>query len=132
MRHVFIAAFAAMLWMNPAAAVAQQETATIIGSVLDAQRSALPGATISARNTETGFVRTGVSDQEGRYRIAAIPPGSYEISAELQGFGRAVRRGITLTVGAESVIHFDMTVAGVTEQVTVQADAPVIETTTSA
>ena len=93
MRHLFITALAAVLWLIPAADTAQQETATIIGTVLDAQRAALPGATITARNTETGFVRTGVSDQEGRYRIAAVPPGSYEISAEMQGFGRAVRQG---------------------------------------
>jgi outer membrane receptor protein involved in Fe transport len=132
MRQILFAAIAALLCLNPANAAAQQETATIIGTVMDAQRGALPGATVTARNTETGFVRTGVSDQEGRYRIAAVPPGSYEIGAELQGFGRAVRQGVTLTVGAESVINFELAVAGVTEQVTVQADAPVVETTTSA
>ena len=132
MRQILFAAAALVLWLYPATSAAQQETATIIGTVLDQQRSALAGATVTARNTDTGFVRAGVSDQEGRYRIAAVPPGSYEITVELQGFGRAVRKGVTLTVGAEAVINFDMAVAGVTEQVTVQADSPVIETTTSA
>ncbi len=73
-----------------------------------------------------------MTDAEGRFRIAAVPPGAYEISAEMQGFGRSVRRGVNLTVGAEAVINFELAVAGVTEQLTVQADAPVIETTTSA
>ena len=132
MRHVLMAAFAAILCLSPTTASAQQETATIIGTIVDAQRAALPGATITAKNTDTGFVRTGVTDQEGRYRIAAVPPGAYEISAEMQGFGRAVRQGVTLTVGGESVINFEMAVATVSEEVTVQADAPVIETTTSA
>ena len=132
MRQKVIAVVAVFLWAYPALAAGQQETATIIGTVQDAQRAALPGATVTARNTDTGLVRAGVSDQEGRYRIAAIPPGSYEIAAELQGFGRALRKGVTLTVGGESVINFDMAVAGVTEQVTVQGDTPVIETTTSA
>ncbi len=59
-------------------------------------------------------------------------PGAYEISVELQGFGRSVRSGVNLTVGAEAVINFELAIAGVNEQVTVQADAPVIETTTSA
>jgi outer membrane receptor protein involved in Fe transport len=132
MRHVFLAVLAAVLWLHPAAAIAQQETSTIIGTVTDAQRASLPGATVTARNIETGFVRSGVSDAEGRFRIAALPPGAYEISAEIQGFGRSVRRGVNLTVGAEAVLNFELAVAGVTEQLTVQADAPVIETTTSA
>jgi outer membrane receptor protein involved in Fe transport len=132
MRHVLMAALAAILCVSPAIASAQQETATIIGTIVDAQRASLPGATVTAKNTATGFVRTGVTDQEGRYRIAAVPPGSYEISAEMQGFSRAVRTGVTLTVGGEAVINFDMAVASVTEAVTVQADAPIVETTTSA
>src|ERR671912_287270 len=132
MRHVFIAVLAAVLWLHPAAAIAQQETATLIGSITDAQRGALPGATVTAKNIATGFVRTGISDSEGRFRVAAVPPGAYEISAELQGFGRSVRRGVNLTVGAEVVINFELAIAGVIEQLTVQADAPVIETTTSA
>ena len=132
MRHVLMAALAAILCVSPATASPQQETATIIGTIVDAQRASLPGATVTAKNTATGFVRTGVTDQEGRYRIAAVPPGSYEISAEMQGFSRAVRTGVTLTVGGEAVINFDMAVASVTEAVTVQADAPIVETTTSA
>ena len=132
MRRALLSAFAAVLCVVPTPVSAQQETATIIGTVADTQRAALPGATVTARNTETGFVRTGVTDQEGRYRIAAVPPGAYEISAELPGFGRAVRRGVGLTLGAESVINFEMAIAAVSEEVTVQADVPVVETTTSA
>lgn len=134
MRYVFIAAVAALL-CTPVAETplaAQQETATVIGTITDAQNAALPGATVTARNTDTGFTRTGLTDAEGRYRIAAIPPGAYELSAELQGFGRAVRTGVRLTVGAEAVINFDLAVAGVSELVTVTANTPVVETTTSA
>ena len=132
MRYLLLTTLAALLLCSPPDAAAQQETATIIGAVVDAQHGALPGATVTAKNVETGFSRTTVSDSEGRYRLAAVPPGLYEISAEMQGFGRALRRGVTLTVGAEAVINFEMTVAGVSEQVTVEADTPVVETTTSA
>ena len=131
MRRVFIAAVLCAL-MAPVVAQAQQETATVIGTVLDAQKAALPGVTVTVRNVETGFNRAGVTDAEGRYRVAAIPPGSYEISAQMQGFGTGVRRGITLTVGAEAVINFEMTLANVAEEVTVTADTPIVETTTSA
>ena len=131
MRHLLLATLALVLCAPPPAA-AQQETATIIGTVVDAQKGTLPGATVTAKNVNTGFIRSAVTEQDGRYRLAAVPPGSYEIAAEMQGFGRALRRGVTLTVGAEAVINFEMAVAGVTEQVTVEADTPVIETTTSA
>lgn len=130
MRKVFIATVLLAL-MAPLAA-AQQETATVIGTVIDAQKAALPGVSVTVRNVETGFNRTGVTDTEGRYRVAAVPPGSYEISAQMQGFGTGVRRGLTLTVGAEAVINFELAVANVAEEVTVTADTPIVETTTSA
>ncbi len=125
-------ALSVLVLLCASAAGAQQETATLIGSVDDAQKGAVPGVTVTARNVETGFVRTGVTDAEGRYRIAAIPPGVYALTAELQGFAPQIRRGVTLTVGAEAVVNFTMTVAGVTEALTVVADIPVVETTTSA
>ena len=111
---------------------AQQETATVIGTVRDSQQAALPGATVTVKNVDTGFTRTGMSDDQGRYRIAAIPPGAYELSAELAGFATALRKGVTLTLGAEAVLNFELSVASVTEQVSVTADTPVIETTTAA
>ena len=122
---VFVIALASPAW-------AQQETATVLGTVTDAQNAGIPGAAVTIRNVDTGFTRSAVSDQEGRYRIAALPPGSYELRSELQGFATAVRQGVILTVGAEAVLNFSMNVAGLSEAVTVIADTPVIETTTSA
>ena len=61
-----------------------------------------------------------------------FPPGAYELSAELAGFATALRKGVTLTLGAEAVLNFELSVASVTEQVSVTADTPVIETTTAA
>jgi hypothetical protein len=114
------------------AANAQQETATVIGTVLDGQGGAVPGVTVTVSNVDTGLTRIAITDAEGRYRIAALPPGSYELSAQLQGFAASVRRGVTLTVGAEAVIGFTLSPANVTEAVVVTADSPVVETTTSA
>lgn len=114
----------------PVAAV--QDTATVVGTVRDEQGGVLPGATVTARNTNTGFSRVAVSDAEGRYRLPALPPGPYELTAELSGFGTSVRRGVTLALGAEVVISFDMRLAGLAEAVTVTADSPVVETTTAA
>jgi outer membrane receptor protein involved in Fe transport len=113
-------------------AAAQQETATVLGAIVDAQGAAVPGATVTVRNVDTGFTRTGISDAEGRYRIVAIPPGSYELASELQGFAITRRSGVTLTVGAEAIINLAMNIASVTDAITVVADIPVVETTTSA
>jgi outer membrane receptor protein involved in Fe transport len=131
MRQAFIAVLLCTL-VVPLPAAAQQETATLIGAITDSQRAALPGTTVTARNVETGFARSATADSEGRYRIPAIPPGSYEIAAELSGFSRGLRQGVTLTVGSEVVINFELGVSNLTEVVTIVADSPIVETTTSA
>ena len=125
-----------LLWVTVSAVVsaeafAQTDTATVIGTVADTLGGVVPGVSITATNVETGFTLASISDAEGRYRIAAIPPGQYEFRAELQGFADAVRRGVTLTLGSESVINLDLAPADVAEEVTVTADSPVVQTTTS-
>ncbi|MEW6323149.1 MAG: TonB-dependent receptor [Acidobacteriota bacterium] len=113
-------------------AFAQSDTATVIGTITDAQGAVLPGATVTATNTRTGFTRSAVSDETGRYRLAALPPGPYELMAELQGFSTQRRSGVTLALGSESVLNFELPLGTVTEAVTVTAEVPVVQTTTSA
>ncbi len=57
-------------------ALAQQTTGSIVGRVIDEQKSAVPGAAITAKNTDTGFTRATVSDAEGLYRLSALPVGT--------------------------------------------------------
>ena len=76
-----------------ASAFAQQTTGTITGRVVDQQGAAIPGATVTAKSASTGFTRTEVSDAEGVYRLAALPVGIYEVTAELQGFGTVSQEG---------------------------------------
>src|SRR6476661_8612061 len=78
-----------------------QTGGTIAGVVQDESAAAIPGATVTITNVNTGIIRTTVSDAGGRYRVAALIPGSYEIQVELQGFQTAVRKGLTLNVGSE-------------------------------
>ncbi len=132
MRGRAIIGLSVLLLSLPAGVLAQVETATVIGTITDAQGAVLPGVTLTARNTETGITRSATSDTEGRYRIAAIPPGEYELTADLTGFTTAVRRGLRLAVGSQSVINLQLGLSGVQEQVTVTADTPVVETTTAA
>ena len=67
----------------------------------------MPGVTVTGRNTQTGFVRTEVSDGEGLYRLTALPVGTYDVTAELQGFSTFDRKGIVVNVVADADLDID-------------------------
>ena len=106
---------------------AQLTTSTLAGRILDSSGAVLPGVALTARQTETGLQRTTTSDTQGRYVIAALPPGTYEIRAELTGFRPLVRTGVTLTIAQTAIVDLTMMV-GVAEAVTVVGDASVVNT----
>jgi hypothetical protein len=95
-----------------------QGTAAITGVVRDSTGSLVPGATVAATNAVTGAERTTVTDAEGRYRLAALPGGRYQVSAVLAGFRTEVRT-IDLT-GAEMALDFALGVE-IQEQIVVTA-----------
>jgi hypothetical protein len=83
-RRVSIAALLVGLIAAASPAAAQTTNGVISGIVSDAQGGVLPGVTVTGRNIETGITRTVVTESDGRYRLAALPPGRYEVRAELQ------------------------------------------------
>ncbi len=109
---------------------AAQVSSTLAGRVVDASGGVLPGVTVAARQTETNLQRIATSDAEGRYSILALPPGPYELRAELSGFRPLVRSGITLTIAQTAVVNLTMTLGGVAEAVTVVGDTPTVNTRT--
>jgi hypothetical protein len=115
---------------NALSAEAQVTTGTLAGRVLDTSGSVLPGVTITARQLETGLQRPTTSDVQGRYTLAALPPGTYEIRAELPGFRPLTRSGVTLTIAQTAVVDLTMAVGGVAEQVTVLGEASSVNTRT--
>ena len=112
-------------------AAAQGTGGVISGTVKDAQGGVLPGVTLTVRNTESGVARTGVSEDNGSYRFAGLPPGRYELSSELPGFSNAQLKDLTLTINLELRRDLTMVLQGVQESVTVTGEAPVIETTST-
>src|SRR5918993_1198806 len=80
-------------------AAAQTTNGAIAGTVSDAQGGVLPGVTVTLRNADTGLSRTIVTEVDGRYRVGGLPPGRYELRAELQGFGPVEVTEIVITVG---------------------------------
>jgi hypothetical protein len=103
----------------------------IVGVVRDDTGAVLPGVTLSARNTDTGYERVTVSDEQGRYRFVKLPVGPYAISGELSGFRSVSRTGLKLTINARLTVDLTLNVGGVQETVTVEEEAPIVETTSS-
>src|SRR5688500_13224972 len=119
--------FALSLFVPLLAAPALAQTAaTISGTVEDPNRSVLPAVTITVRNTDTALVRSVATGPEGRYVIAGLPPGAYELRAELASFKPHVRRGLQLTIGQALVLNITLQVGGVTEEVTVTGDTSLV------
>jgi len=114
------------LWSQAPAWAQVGGSANVAGIVTDDSGGALPGVTVTITNTATGRVQTLVTGAEGRYRAVALPPGPYEVAAELQGFA-AVRRAITLVVGADAALDMSLGVAALAETITVSGEAPLIE-----
>ena len=83
-----------LMGLCPGLALAQTTTGIISGTVQDETGGIIPGVDVNVTNVGTGVARTVVSDDEGRYRVAQLPPGDYEVQASLVGFQTVVRSGI--------------------------------------
>ena len=88
----------ALALMFGASASAQTSLATLRGKVLDEQGGVLPGATVTARQTETNTTRSGVTNEAGQFYLPSLPAGTYEVTIDMQGFASA-KRTLTLRVG---------------------------------
>jgi hypothetical protein len=129
----------AMVWgfilaagASPAAAQTGATTADLTGAVRDVSDAVLPGVVVTATNTATNVSRSATTDGEGRYTIPALPPGSYDVVAELAGFAPERREGVVLALGTAVTIDLTLQVAGATEAVTVSTQAPLVDTTATA
>src|SRR5258708_2243326 len=106
---------------------AQTASGGLPGTGRDSTGGALPGVTLSAKNVETGGVRTAVTDAGGTYQILSVPAADYVVDATLSGF-RTARSRVSVTVGATAIANFELSVGGLTENVTVTSDAPQVNT----
>src|SRR5262245_32813150 len=115
---------------RPALAQSQATTAEINGRLVDGNGGVLPGVTVTATSSETGYARTVVSNGEGLFSLPLLPPGNYDVSAELAGFA-TYRQMVRATVGANVTINATMRVAGLQEVITVEAATPLVETSSA-
>jgi carboxypeptidase family protein len=127
-RAITAALTALLLVVLCSASVWAQATAQISGTVKDQSGAVLPGVEITATQTDTGVVRTTVSNETGSYVLPSLPTGPYKVEAALPGFRTFVQTGVVLQVNANPVVNPVLEVGQVSEQVEVQANASQVET----
>jgi len=113
-------------------AYGQVAGAMLSGTVDDTSGAAIPQAQVSIKNTSTGITTLVTVNSDGFYTAPNLLPGSYAVSVSAQGFATAVETGVTLTVGAQQVLNFNLKVGVVTEKIEVVGAPPTVELATSA
>src|SRR5436305_7551124 len=119
-----------LLTLMFAVAAFAQTTASIKGTVTDQTGAAVVGAKVTIKAAALGIERTAQTNNGGDYEVPALPPGSYSVQIQMAGFQSQQANNLVLAVSQNSVQNFNLKVASSTEVVTVEATAPLIETTT--
>ncbi|HSK77649.1 MAG TPA: TonB-dependent receptor [Thermoanaerobaculia bacterium] len=114
----------------PGAAFAQTSSTSgeISGRITDSAGAALPGVTVTATNVQTGLTRTTYTGDDGSYTLGLLPPGTYDVTAELQGLGTSRKSGVAVLLGRASNVRLTLS-PQISEEITVTADAPLVDTT---
>ncbi|HVR98727.1 MAG TPA: TonB-dependent receptor [Thermoanaerobaculia bacterium] len=110
---------------------AQTAGSTLSGRVQDKDGAPLPGVTVTATQSETGFSRSAVTGSDGTFRLPSIQVGLYTVTAELSGFATVTVEQVRLNVATERSIEIDMSQASLEEEITVVDEAPLVQTTPS-
>ena len=108
-----------------------QTNSSISGRVLTGEGVEVGGASLTATQLETGLVRKALSDEHGRYVLASLPPGNYEIRTEAAGFQRLVHKEIRLTVGESASLDLLLQPGTTQQEITVAARIQLVNSQTS-
>ena len=124
-----IVVFAALVACTPL--FGQQITGSLRGTVSDSSGAVVLGATVTARQIETGLARTATTDHSGNYLLLELPVGHYSLEVAAKGFQKYLQQGISLNVNETATVAVHLSVGAETEQVHVQADADLVQPTVS-
>ena len=120
-----------VLFCLSAVPVFAQTTGGILGKVTDTSGAALPGVTVEAKSRALQGTRTAVSESDGAYRFALLPPGEYAVRLQSQRLRAGDAHNVVVALGKDSTLDVTLRLASVTEEVTVSAEAPVLDTTST-
>src|SRR5687768_14127796 len=110
-------------------AAAQDARGTISGTVVDASKSLVPGASVTATNIAMGTEISALTNADGFFQIPYLLPGAYKVTVELAGFKKWVRESVDVRVADRLELQVALEVGGTVEEVTVSAASPLLETT---
>src|SRR5512134_1197974 len=127
-RWVLGALAAVSMLVSASTAFAQFDRGTISGTIKDASGGVVPGVTVTATSLQTQTPTVAVTDATGFYTFPNLRPGQYSVSAELSGFKKVVRENLQLDAGGALTIDFALETGAITEQVTVTAETPTLQT----
>jgi Carboxypeptidase regulatory-like domain/TonB dependent receptor len=119
----------AVVSLTTSLARAQAGTASLRGTIVDAQGAALPGVAVTATSLATAAARATVTDASGTYQLLALPPGDYQVKFELSGFRTAVHDKVTLQVDVASKLDVPLEIGSLSETVNVTAEVAPLNTT---
>src|SRR5690349_20344581 len=112
-------------------AYSQLSSGAILGTAADASGAVIPGVAITVTNTGTRLVRDAVTNESGNYRVDLLPIGDYQIEANLPGFRKQIRTGVTVSIDSRVRVDFTLAVGDVAEVVNVEGQAPIVQTDSS-
>src|SRR5882757_2856395 len=123
--------FIALIFSAAPSLRAQTTNGSIEGSVTDPSGGAVAGASVTARNLDTGLTQATTTTEAGIYSLPNLPPGRYSVTVEAPNLKKHAQEGVTVTTGTAISLNIPMQLGAVSESVTVTADATQLQTTTS-
>ena len=126
-----IYAVAIILLVSAVSLHAQTTNGSIQGSVTDPNGAAIPGASVTARNLDTGLTQKTTTTEAGIYSLPNLPPGRYAITVEAPDLKKYSQEGVTVATGTAVSLDISMQLGAVSDSITVTADASQLQTTSS-
>src|SRR5215475_15924812 len=121
---LLLTSFSARVWP-------QTQLASVFGTIIDASGAVVLDAHVTFLNKSTGLQRDASTDLNGQYRVTGLPTGSYSARVEKEGFQTQLREELALTSASDFMMNLLLTVGDLKQEVTVSADVPTIDNSTS-
>ena len=115
----------------PSLSAQSSATGSLTGTVTDPSGGVLPGASVTVTNRATGLVQSAVTTSAGEWTVTTLPVGQYDVSVELDGFKKTTQPNVLVEAGIARRVNVTLQVGAMTEDVTVQADVPLVVSTTA-
>src|SRR5688572_9840533 len=119
---------ATVLTVMMTGAASAQATGSIFGKVTDASGGVLPGVTVTVSGPSLQQPLVGVTQESGAYQFPVVPIGTFSVTFELTGFKKVVRNNIVIVTGFNVPLDMKLEVGALSEELTVSAAAPVVDT----